>query len=263
MIFQRGNPLDYERWAADPGCADWCVRALPAVLQADGDLPRRCRRVPRRERSARARTGTGDEPLVRRVLRRSARGRLRAHQRRERVPPGRLRHVRPQHPPGPAAQCRGRIPASGDEAAESHGAHARVHDEDLFDGHARRRRRVHATGGRHVERATVARSSAAAARFNSPQLLQLSGVGDADQLARARHSGRARPPRRRREHPGPPRGVHPAQCDAAGVDGADAREVAPPVDRHAVAGAARARARPTISKAGGSRAATTSVSTPT
>src|ERR1700739_4241277 len=23
MIFQRGNPLDYERWAADPGLADW------------------------------------------------------------------------------------------------------------------------------------------------------------------------------------------------------------------------------------------------
>ena len=23
MIFQRGNPLDYERWAADPGMATW------------------------------------------------------------------------------------------------------------------------------------------------------------------------------------------------------------------------------------------------
>src|SRR5512135_1256697 len=23
MIFQRGNPLDYQRWAADPGMADW------------------------------------------------------------------------------------------------------------------------------------------------------------------------------------------------------------------------------------------------
>src|SRR5258708_23523205 len=23
MIFQRGNPLDYERWAADPGMGDW------------------------------------------------------------------------------------------------------------------------------------------------------------------------------------------------------------------------------------------------
>ena len=23
MIFQRGNPLDYERWAADPGMDTW------------------------------------------------------------------------------------------------------------------------------------------------------------------------------------------------------------------------------------------------
>src|SRR5437867_12954875 len=23
MIFQRGNPLDYERWAADPGMSTW------------------------------------------------------------------------------------------------------------------------------------------------------------------------------------------------------------------------------------------------
>ena len=23
MIFQRGNPLDYERWAADAGIAEW------------------------------------------------------------------------------------------------------------------------------------------------------------------------------------------------------------------------------------------------
>ena len=23
MIFQRGNPMDYERWGADPGMGDW------------------------------------------------------------------------------------------------------------------------------------------------------------------------------------------------------------------------------------------------
>ena len=40
MIFQRGNPLDYERWGADPGMADVGLRALPPLLQADGDLPR-------------------------------------------------------------------------------------------------------------------------------------------------------------------------------------------------------------------------------
>ena len=40
MIFQRGNPLDYERWAADPGHGDLGLRPLPALLQADGELPR-------------------------------------------------------------------------------------------------------------------------------------------------------------------------------------------------------------------------------
>ena len=39
MIFQRGNPLDYERWAADPGHGGLGLRPLPAVLQADGGLP--------------------------------------------------------------------------------------------------------------------------------------------------------------------------------------------------------------------------------
>ena len=47
MIFQRGNPLDYERWAADAGHGRLGLRALPAVLQADGELPGRGRRTTR------------------------------------------------------------------------------------------------------------------------------------------------------------------------------------------------------------------------
>ena len=46
MIFQRGNPLDYERWAADAGHGELGLRALPAVLQADGELPGGRRRRP-------------------------------------------------------------------------------------------------------------------------------------------------------------------------------------------------------------------------
>jgi len=48
MIFQRGNPLDYERWAADPGMADWdyahCLpyfKRMEACLAADADDPYR------------------------------------------------------------------------------------------------------------------------------------------------------------------------------------------------------------------------------
>ncbi|GAA0459831.1 choline dehydrogenase [Actinoplanes capillaceus] len=46
MIFQRGNPLDYERWAADPGMADWdyahCLpyfKKMESCLAADPDDP--------------------------------------------------------------------------------------------------------------------------------------------------------------------------------------------------------------------------------
>jgi choline dehydrogenase len=46
MIFQRGNPLDYERWAADPGMADWdyahCLpyfKRMENCLAADSDDP--------------------------------------------------------------------------------------------------------------------------------------------------------------------------------------------------------------------------------
>src|SRR5690349_2438982 len=46
MIFQRGNPLDYERWAADPGMADWdyahCLpyfKRMENCLAAEADDP--------------------------------------------------------------------------------------------------------------------------------------------------------------------------------------------------------------------------------
>ena len=69
MIFQRGNPLDYERWAADDGHEDLGLRPLPAVLQAHGDLHRGCRPVARRVRPAAPRARTGHQPALRRVLR--------------------------------------------------------------------------------------------------------------------------------------------------------------------------------------------------
>ena len=59
MIFQRGNPLDFEQWAGDPGMERW-DRALPAVLQTDGGLPAppedRFHEVPARSSSARPAT---------------------------------------------------------------------------------------------------------------------------------------------------------------------------------------------------------------
>ena len=87
MIFQRGNPLDYERWAADPGMETWdyahCLpyfKRMETCLAADRDRP-----VPRARGAARARTRPRHEPAVRRVLRGRAAGRVPAHRRRERV----------------------------------------------------------------------------------------------------------------------------------------------------------------------------------
>ena len=120
MIFQRGNPMDYERWASDPGHGDLGLRALPAVLQAHGELPRgrAGRSVPRPRRPARARARPGEGPALRRVLRGRSAGRLPAHRRRERLPPGGLRRLRPQRAHGQAAVGRARLPASGDEPPE-------------------------------------------------------------------------------------------------------------------------------------------------
>ena len=46
MIFQRGNPMDYERWASGDGHGDVGPRPLPALLQAHGELPGRGARRP-------------------------------------------------------------------------------------------------------------------------------------------------------------------------------------------------------------------------
>lgn len=53
MIFQRGNPLDYERWGADPGMEDWdwahCLpyfRRMENTLAAEPDDPMRGRSGP-------------------------------------------------------------------------------------------------------------------------------------------------------------------------------------------------------------------------
>ena len=149
MIFQRGNPLDYQRWGGRPGHVLLGLRALPAVLQADGELPGRGARdgrraVPRSRRAAGARARAGHQPAVRRVLLRRPAGRLLADQRRQRLPAGGVRRLRPEHLARTPAVGGAGLPAPGHVAAEPEGGHDGAHDPDPVLGDARDRGGVRA-----------------------------------------------------------------------------------------------------------------------
>ena len=91
MIFQRGNPLDFERWAADKGMESWSyAHCLPYFKRMETCLAG-ADAVARRQRPAGPRARAGDEPAVRRVLRGRAAGGPPADRRRQRLPPGGLR----------------------------------------------------------------------------------------------------------------------------------------------------------------------------
>ena len=184
MIFQRGNPLDYERWAADDGMETWdyahCLpyfKRMENCLAADIDDPFRGHAGP-----LGLERGPGDEPALRRVLRGGAAGRLPAHRRRERLPAGGLRAVRSQHPQRPAALGGARLPAPGDAPAQPRGADPRLRHEDPVRGHAGGRRRVHEGARRRRSEVRAGEVVLCGGAINSPQLLQLSGVGNAAEL---------------------------------------------------------------------------------
>ena len=238
MIFQRGNPLDFERWAADPGMETGTTRTACRTSSAWRTAWRRRRRrsagtTGRSCSSAARRTS----PLFEAFFEAVQQAGYAAHRRRQRLPPGRLR-------PPSTATC---TAAGGCRAARAYLHPVMSRPQPRRSRPARSSRKIVFEGTRAVgveyRRAGGARSGCERARcilcggaINSPQLLQLSGVGAAAELARARHRRGARPARRRREPAGPPRGVHPARVHAAGVDGARTREVAQPaVDRDAVA----------------------------
>ena len=160
MIFQRGNPLDYERWAADPGMGDWdYAHCLPYFKKmetclAGGDEYRGTDGPLMLER------GPGHQPAVRRVLRGGPAGGLCADRRRERLPPGGLRGVRPEHLPGPAAVRRPGLPPPGHEPAEPDRAAPRVRHPDPVrrqPGGRRRVRRPARQPGRGAEQVRRAR----------------------------------------------------------------------------------------------------------
>ena len=191
------------------------LRPLPPVLQADGELPRRRRRVPRRRRPARARARPRHEPALPGVLRGRAAGRLPAHRRRQRLPAGGLRRLRPQHPPRPPAQRRARVPPPRHAPAEPRRPLPRVRQSRGVRRHARRRRRGGGPG-----RAGADRGRRGDPLRRRDQLAAAPPALRRRQRRRARGARdrrRPRPPRRRRAPAGPPRGLHPVRLEAAGL----------------------------------------------
>ena len=265
MIFQRGNPLDYERWGADAGMDDLGLRALPAVLQADGTLHGRGPRgrVPRSRGPARPGARACPQPAVRGVLRGGAAGGLPADRGRERVPSGGVRAVRPQHPQRTPAVRGARVPASGHEPPEPRRRDPRVRDEDPVRGRSSGGRGVHAPSRRREAR-DGRRGRPVRRRDQLPPAAAAVGGGQRGRARRARHRRRARPARGRRAPAGPPGGLHPVRVQAARLGRAVHEVAMAPVGRPAVARACGAGpARRTTSRPAGSSAATTTSRTRT
>ena len=229
------------------GAGDGAVglRALPALLPADGDVPRRGGRVARRQRAARPGARARDQPALRGVLRGRPAGRAPPDRRRERLPAGGLRPLRPQRAPRAPAERRPGLPAPGPLAAQPHRPHARArhrapHPDGRRPAAGRRgrlpaRRAVPPRPGRRGDpvRRRPGHAAAAAAVGDRP------GRGPPP----AGHRRRRRPARGRREPAGPPRGLHPARERAAGVDRAVAQAPAQAARRGRVALPARRRGR--------------------
>ena len=173
MIFQRGNALDYERWAHEGGLDDWdyahclpyfkkmetCVAGADEWRGGDGPLDPRAR--------------PGGRAAVRRVLRRRAAGGPLADRRRQRIPAGGVREVRPQHPHGRRWSA---ARAYLHPAMKRPNLEVRTRtfvERVVFDGLARGR--ASQVGGATIRADEVILCGGA---INSPQLLQLSGVGD-------------------------------------------------------------------------------------
>ena len=148
QIFQRGNPLDYERWAADPGMESWdyahCLpyfKKMETCLAAAPDDPWRGH-----DRATGPGTRTRDEPAVHGVLRRVPGGRLPPDRGRQRLSPGGLRAVRPEHPRRPPAVGRAGVPETGPWPQEPDPPDPDVRDRGRVRGPARGRRRHRAAG---------------------------------------------------------------------------------------------------------------------
>ena len=242
LIYIRGQPQDYDGWAA-AGNRGWGWRdVLPYFIRSEGNQ-RGASAAARRRRPAQlfghrrqARTDRGDHRRRRRTRRAAHRRFQRRARRRARATTSCSRRtgcaaVRPSGTCAP----RSRAPTSRSKRTRRRRACCST---------ARARPASNTGRAASLKRATAAREVIlAAGSLQSPQLLQLSGIGPAPLLQTVRHSGAARPARRRREPAGPPAAAAHLQVHEADHDQRRPRvDVALREDRPAVA-AARGRVR--------------------
>ena len=259
MIFQRGNPLDYERWAADPGMESWdyahCLpyfkRMETCTAGADewrgGDGPIVLER------------GPAANPLFGAFLQAVQQA---GYSLTDDVNGARQegfatfdRTIRSR----PADQCRRRVSPARPEPPEPARRDPPLRHADRLRGDEGGRRRGGRPGRRPRERGHPLRRrdqlAPAAAALRDRQRSGARG---------ARRRRRPRPARRRREPPGPPRGLRPARLEAARL-ARTVLQVAEPAARRRCAGSCSrtARARRTTSRRAASSARTTTSPTRT
>ena len=113
MIFQRGNPLDYERWAADPGMETWdYAHCLPYFKRMENCLAAEPRDPFRGHDGPLAlERGPATNPLFEAFFRAGEQAGYSPHRRRQRLPAGGLRR-RSTATSGTAGGCRRRGPTS-------------------------------------------------------------------------------------------------------------------------------------------------------
>ena len=230
MIFQRGNPLDYERWAADPGMEDWdyahCLpyfkRMETCLAGADdyrgGDGPLVLERGPAENPLFGAffeAVQQAGYPLTDDVN----------GYRQE----GFAAFDRTIHRGRRLSAARAYLHPVMDRPNLEVRTRAFV-NRILFEGG--RAVGVELAGGETVPRRRgdpLRRRDQLAAAPPALRGRQRAGA------RRARHRRRPRPARRRREPPGPPRGLRPVRLDAAGLGRAGAEVAEPAVGRLPVA----------------------------
>ena len=186
MIFQRGNPMDYERWAADPGMQDWdYAHCLPYFKRMENTLATGPEDIWRgHDGPLKLERGPAVNPLFRAFF---------AAVQEAGYPL--TDDVNGYRQEGFAAFDRNiyrghRLSAARaylhpvDGPPQPRDPHARDGDSRVvFPGHARGRASRSCAGGK-TERIDAGEVLLCGGAINSPQLLQLSGVGKADELRR-------------------------------------------------------------------------------